>query len=386
MSNPSQRVLGLAPETPSHLTALREEARALAMVVEPYAVQADESSSVFQPVLEALRASQLARVAVPAEFGGRLPSIDPVALCVVREVLMATSSHLDMLFTAQGLASYPIALAGSDELKARWLPAVASMDALASIAITEPDAGSDVKNISSIVRRDGNRMRIDGQKTFISNAGFADFYTTLVREEAGLSLFLVKAASPGLTVGPPHDLIAPHIIADLVFDGVEVEDTERIGEPGRGLEIVLSTLGLFRVSVGAAAVGLAWRALQEAVRHTRVRRQFGRPLAQLGPVASLLADSWTEIEMTRLLVYRAAEIAASQDPNSLTYGSMAKLAATEMASRVTDRCIQVMGRFGLVHGSVVERLYRQARPMRVYEGASEVLRLGISATLVKEMD
>jgi len=173
------------------------------------------------------------------------------------------------------------------------------------------------------------------------------------------------------------------VLGDVQFDHVRIPVSERLGAPGKGLELVMATLGVFRVSVAGAAVGLAQAALDEAVRHTNSRIQFGRPLAKLGPVAQMLADSWTEIEMARLLSYRAALYAQKDPGNSLHHSSMAKLAASEMASRVVDRCVQMMGRFGLIHNSKIEKLYRQARPMRIYEGSSEVLRLGIARELAK---
>jgi len=178
---------------------------------------------------------------------------------------------------------------------------------------------------------------------------------------------------------------APHVLGDVHFDNVRLAADARLGQAGQGMDLVLATLGVFRVSVAGAAVGLAQAALEEAVRHTRTREQFGRPLARLGAVAQMLADSWTEIEMARLLTYRAASLAKENPAASLHHSSMAKLAASEMASRVVDRCVQMMGRFGLIRDSKIERLYRQARPMRIYEGASEVLRLGIARQLTEEV-
>jgi acyl-CoA dehydrogenase len=367
------------------LARLRDEARTLARAVEPHAIEADELDVLHADVVTALRDSGLARITVPAAHGGRHDRVSPTALCVVREEFMAVSSHLDTLFGVQGLGSFPIALAGSDELRARWLPRVADMTVLSALALTEQDAGSDLKGVTTRVSADGPQLRLDGRKTFITNAAHAGFFSTLVREGEGLSLFLVDASLPGITVGTPHHIVAPHVLADIEFDGVPIDPAARIGALGRGLEPVLGTLGVFRASVGAAAVGLATRALEETVRHTRDRRQFGRPLARHGAVAAMLADSWTEVEMARMLVYRAAELAEQGHPRLITYGSMAKLAATEMASKVVDRCVQMMGRFGLVSGSPVERLYRQARPMRLYEGATEVLQLDIAKTLVEEV-
>jgi acyl-CoA dehydrogenase len=197
-------------------------------------------------------------------------------------------------------------------------------------------------------------------------------------------MVLVPADATGVSVTPTPELIAPHVLGDVHFDQVRLPLDARLGKPGEGLGLVLATLGVFRVSVAGAAVGLAQAALEEAVRHTSSRVQFGRPLARLGPVAQMLADCWTEVEMTRLLTYRAACLAVDDPAASLNHSSMAKLAASEAASRVVDRCVQMMGRYGLVRNSKIERLYRQARPMRIYEGASEVLRLGIARQLSKE--
>jgi acyl-CoA dehydrogenase len=196
-------------------------------------------------------------------------------------------------------------------------------------------------------------------------------------------MVLVPAGTPGVSVTATPEIIAPHELGEIEFRDVRLPPGARLGTAGQGIDLVLATLGIFRVSVAGAAVGLAQAALEEAVRHTRTRQQFGRPLARLGPVAQLLADCWTEIEMARLLTYRAAFRAIDDPAAALPHSSMAKLAATEMASRVVDRCVQVMGRFGLIRGSKIERLYRQARPMRIYEGASEVLRLGIARELTQ---
>ena len=198
-------------------------------------------------------------------------------------------------------------------------------------------------------------------------------------------MVLVPADTEGVSVTPTPELIAPHVLGDVHFNDVVLPVTARLGHQGQGLDLVLATLGVFRVSVAGAAVGLARAALEEAVRHTRTRVQFGRPLARLGPVAQMLADCWTEVEMTRLLTYRAACLAGDDPAASLNHSSMAKLAASEAASRIVDRCVQMMGRYGLVRNSKIERLYRQARPMRIYEGASEVLRLGIARQLTEEV-
>lgn len=370
------------------LKAVQAEARALAAAVEPIAAEADESSVVHAGVLDALRRSGLAGLMVPAAYGGRMQELDPLAICVVREALMGTSAHLDSLFALQGIGSYAITAGGTEAQKAEWLPDVATARRLAALALTEPEAGSDLKNLTTqLSAGPGGRLRLDGQKSFISNAGAAAFFVTLAREpgDAGHTMVLVPAGLPGITVTPTPVIMAPHVLGEIGFSGVALPDGARLGQPGKGMDLVMATLGVFRVSVAGAAVGLAQAALEEAVRHTRTRVQFGRPLARHGPVAQMLADSWTEIEMARLLAYRAATLARTDPAGSLQHSSMAKLAATEMACRVVDRCVQVMGRFGLVRNSRIERLYRQARPMRIYEGASEVLRLGIARELTRKV-
>lgn len=298
---------------------------------------------------------------------------------------MGTSANADSLFAMQGIGSYAITAAGSPEQRNEWLPRVARAEALPALALTEPEAGSDLKSIKTELIPGGGGLVLRGAKSFISNGAAASFFEVFAREEAGFTMVLVPADTPGITVTPTPELIAPHVLGEITFDDVELPPDCRLGQAGEGLQLVLGTLGVFRVSVAGAAVGLAQAALEEAVRHTRTRVQFGRPLARLGPVAQLLADSWTEIEMARLLTYRAARMATDDPAASLHHASMAKLAASETASRVVDRCVQVMGRFGLIRNSKIERLYRQARPMRIYEGASEVLRLGIARQLTEEV-
>jgi len=364
---------------------IQSEARELAASVETIAAEADASNVIHPGILAALRSSNLGDLMVTEQYGGRFQKIDPLAICVVREALMASSSHLDSLFALQGIGSYAITVGGTDEQRAQWLPRVRAVEVLPALALTEPDAGSDLKAVTTSLVATADGLVLRGTKAFISNAGSAGFYVVFAKEGAGFSTVLVPADAPGISVTPTPELIAPHVLGDVRFDDVRLPEAARLGEPGAGMELVLATLGIFRVSVAGAAVGLAQAALEEAVRHTRTRIQFGRPLARLGPVAQMLADCWTEIEMARLLAYRAASLARTDPGATLQHSSMAKLAASEMASRVVDRCVQMMGRFGLVRDSKIERLYRQARPMRIYEGASEVLRLGIARQLTEDV-
>jgi len=373
-------------DLPESHRAVVGEARALAGAVEAVAAEADERSAPHPAVVEALRASALGELMVPAAHGGRFERVDPLAVCLAREALMKASAHLDALFALQGIGSYAIARAGTDEQRARWLPRVASCESFAALALTEPVAGSDLKGITTTMAERDGELVIDGAKSFISNGGFAAFYTTMVKEGDGYSLVLVPADADGLAVSPSPEIIAPHVLGELTFDGVVLPASARLGEPGAAFGHVLATLAVFRVSVAGAAVGLMEGALEEAVRHTRGREQFGRPLARLGPVAAMLADSWADLESARLLTYQTAALAAADPAAALDRSSLAKLHATEAAGRVVDRCVQCMGRWGLIRGSKIEKYYRQARPMRVYEGASEVLKLGIAARLAREVD
>lgn len=366
--------------------AVQAQARALGAIVAPWAFEADECSVIHEPTREALRASELARIMVPAAHGGLREAVDPFLVCLVREALMPASCHLDSMFALQGIGSYAITLAGSPEQRERWLPRVATLESLAAMALTEDGAGSDLRGVTTTVTDKGDRLVLNGRKTFISNAGFSDFFLVLAKEtgplgEEGLTFVLVPADTPGITVTPGSEISAPHVLGDVEFSDVEVGVDARLGAPGGGMTLVLGTLTVFRVSVAGAAVGLAQAALDIAAAHAATREQFGRPLVKLGPVAQLLAESWTEVEMTRLLTYRAADAARRQGSAALTQCTMAKVAATEAAGRVVDRCVQVMGRWGVVRHSPIERYYRQARPMRLYEGASEVLKLGLARDL-----
>ncbi len=362
-----------------------EECRLLSEKVAPFAMEADESSVMHEPTLAALRSSGLSSLMVPAAYGGRFDQVDPLAVCLAREVFMKTSSHLDSVFALQGIGSYAISRAGTESQKEEWLPAVAKGDALAALALTEPIAGSDLKGITTTVEATKTGLILKGAKSFISNAGSASFYTTLAKEGEGYSLFLVPADVAGLNVEPSPELIAPHVLGELTFDNVILSESSRLGEPGAAFRHVLATLSVFRISVAGAAVGLMQGAIEEAVRHCQSREQFGRPLVKHGPVATLLADSWSDLESARLLTYQTAAMAAADPEGNLDRSSLAKLTATEAATRVVDRCVQTMGRWGLIRGSKIEKYYRQARPMRIYEGASEVLRLGIASRLVKEV-
>ncbi|HKS39956.1 MAG TPA: acyl-CoA dehydrogenase family protein, partial [Blastocatellia bacterium] len=278
-----------------------------------------------------LARSRLLDYTVPAEFNGS--TLDVRALCVIREHLSYESSLADLMFAMQGLGSFPITLAGTDKIKQKLLPLVKSGEAIAAFAITEPEAGSDVSAIQTTARRDGNEYVIDGAKTFISNAGLADFYTVFAKTDKergskGISAFVVERDRAGFSVEEKIELIAPHPIGRIRFDGCRVPAENLLGEEGAGFKIAMATLDTFRPTVGAAAAGLAWRAMEEAVSYAKRRVQFGRPIAEYQATQMKLAEMATELDAARLLVYRAAWKKDSSTGRITMESAMAKLYAT----------------------------------------------------------
>jgi acyl-CoA dehydrogenase len=311
--------------------------------------------------------------------------MDLRSLCVVRENLAYFSSLADTAFAMQGLGSYPVSLAGSDVQKNRWLSAVVRGEVLCAFAITEPEAGSDIAAVRTEATPDGALFRLSGTKTLISNAGIARLYTVLARSSEtqghrGLSMFLVDGSAPGISV-KPLEAMAPHPIGEVRFTDVP---GLLLGKPGEGYKIALQTLDVFRPSVGAAACGLAARAMDEATRWVLARRQFGKPLSDFQATQLAIAEMHVDLEGARLLVRRAAW-AKDIDLEGLTLdGSTAKLAATEMAQRVVDRALQLHGGQGVLRGTTVERLYREVRALRIYEGTSEIQKIVMARQILKE--
>lgn len=318
-------------------------------------------------------------------------SLDVRALCVIRERLSYESALADLMFVMQGLGSFPILVAGSNEMKERFLPRVADGKMIAAFAITEPDAGSDVSAIKTIARRDGSNYVLDGRKTFISNAGLADFYTVFAKTDIekgakGISAFVVERDTEGFSFEGKIDLIAPHPIGTIAFNECKIPASNLLGEEGQGFRIAMATLDTFRPTVGAAAVGLAWRALDESVSYAKRRVQFGRPIAEFQATQMKIAEMATDIEAARLLVYRAAWKKDSGAERVTIESAMAKLYATEAAQRVIDHAVQIHGGAGVVSGAVVERLYREVRALRIYEGTSEIQKLVIASQVLKSIE
>jgi acyl-CoA dehydrogenase len=332
------------------------------------------------------------KVAVPSgpggSWGGNWPEIDSRAVCIVRETLGRHEGLADFAFAMQGLGSGAISIAGSDALRERYLPRVASGQAIAAFALTEPEAGSDVAAMSCSAVREGDHYVINGEKTWISNGGIADFYCLFVRTgEApgarGISGFVVDANTPGLHIAERLDVIAPHPLALLRFENCRVPVSHLLGEPGQGFKVAMMTLDIFRASVAAAALGFARRALDEGLQRARSRKMFGQTLADLQLTQAALGDMAMEIDAAALLTNRAAWKRDVQKQRTTREAAMAKMAATESAQRVIDRALQMFGGLGVKSGMPVEKLYREIRALRIYEGATEVQKLIIARELLK---
>ncbi|MEA2554236.1 MAG: acyl-CoA dehydrogenase [Fimbriimonadaceae bacterium] len=303
--------------------------------------------------------------------------LDVRSLCIIRETLARYSGLADFSFAMQGLGSGPISLFGSDELKREFLPAVRAGKMIAAFALSEPEAGSDVAALAMTAELDGDEYVLNGRKTWVSNGGIADFYVVFARTgegegAKGLSAFVVDAATEGLRVAERIQVMAPHPLAKLAFKDCRVPASRMLGEPGQGFKVAMSTLDVFRPTVGAAALGFGRRALDEALKRTTSRTLFGAPLSDMQMTQARLAEMATDIDASALLVYRAAWAKDHGAPRITREASMAKLYATEAAQKVIDSAVQLFGGQGVVVGSPVEELYREIRALRIYEGASEV--------------
>ncbi|MEZ5670828.1 MAG: acyl-CoA dehydrogenase family protein [Alphaproteobacteria bacterium] len=309
--------------------------------------------------------------------------LDVRALCLARETLARHHGLADFALVMQGLGTAALAAFGSPAQRARILPPVREGRAIAALAMTEPQSGSDVAAVATAAVEDAGGWVLDGEKTLISNAGIADHYLVLARSDGpgtrGLSLFVAPADAPGLTVAERQQAIAPHPLGRLAFDGCRLPADALVGPRGGGFKAVMTVLDRFRPSVGAAALGFARRALDEALAWSERRPMFGTTLADMPVTQAALADMALDIDAAALLVYRAAWRADTVDGRNTREASMAKLFATEAAQRVVDAAVQMHGGSGVVLGSVVERLYREVRALRIYEGASEVQRQIVGA-------
>jgi acyl-CoA dehydrogenase len=321
------------------------------------------------------------------------PAFDVRSLALIRETLARHDALADFAFAMQGLGSGAISLAGSSALKERYLPRVASGEAIAAFALSEAAAGSDVAAIRCRARRDGDSYVLDGEKTWISNGGIAEFYCVFARTSdaevradgtvaaRGISAFVVDADAPGFSIARRIDVISPHPLATLAFNGCRVPATHLLGMEGDGFKLAMRTLNVFRTSVAGAALGFGQRALDEALNHAVNRPMFGKTLADFQLTQATLADMLTELDAARLLTYRAAWLHDSGRPHAKEV-AMAKMTATESAQKVIDQAVQMFGGRGVMHGERVEQLYRDIRALRIYEGATEVQKLIIGRELL----
>jgi alkylation response protein AidB-like acyl-CoA dehydrogenase len=385
-------------EYPSHLgwPFFDERHRVLAAQLETWATKhvpvprPRDIDSQCRLLVRSLGAAGWLRHAVAgSEYGGADETVDSRSICIIRETLSRHSGLADFAFAMQGLGSGAISLAGTPAQKARYLPSVARGEWIAAFALSEPDAGSDAAALTCSAYVDGDDVILNGAKTWISNGGIADFYIVFARSaEAagarGISAFIVEAGTPGFEIVERIDVIAPHPLARLRFVDCRIPLTQRIGEGGEGFKVAMRTLDVFRTSVAAAALGMGRRALEEALQRATTRKMFGKTLGDLQLTQAKLAQMAVTIDSSALLTYRAAW-QRDQGANTTMEAAMAKLAATEGAQQVIDSAVQIWGGLGVVSEQPVERLYREIRALRIYEGASEVQQLIIARELVKGM-
>ncbi len=372
-----------------------ERHRVLARELDAWAaehVPHDHSADVdteCRTLVRSLGAAGWLRHAVGGKPHGVADTIDTRAICLIRETLARHSGLADFAFAMQGLGSGAISLQGTAEQKERYLSRVVRGEAIAAFALSEPNAGSDVAAMQCNAHVEGNVAILNGEKTWISNGGIADFYVVFCRTgEApgarGISAFIVDAGTPGFEVAERIDVIAPHPLARLRFTDCRVPLTQRVGEAGEGFKVAMRTLDVFRTSVAAAALGFARRAMDEALQRATTRKMFNQVLSDFQLTQAKLAQMATTIDSSALLVYRAAW-QRDQGRNVTKEAAMAKLTATEGAQQVIDAAVQMFGGQGVVSGETVERLYREIRSLRIYEGATEVQQLIIGRELLKEM-
>ncbi|MDB4941462.1 MAG: Butyryl-CoA dehydrogenase [Labilithrix sp.] len=369
--------------------------RELGGATERTLLESDHALHVAAEVVPRLAALGLTKLLVPQSHGGGGwarggAGVDVRALCIAREAIAYVSPLADSIYAVQGLGSHPILLAGEGTRRADVLAEVVSGTRVCAFALTEPEAGSDVASMRCVARRDGDDWVLDGEKVYISNVGIAHHYVVFAnadpeRGRKGISAFLVDAKADGLVLAPVP-MSVDHPLGRLTMKGCRVPAGALLGEVGHGLRLALGTLDVFRTSVGAAAVGMARRALDEAIERTTTRVQFGKPLSEQQLTQAALADMATDLDAARLLVMRAAwekDHPGNDVRASATSVAMAKMFATEAAQRIIDRAVQLFGGAG-VTDSVVDRLYREIRPLRIYEGTTEIQKLIIGGALVQK--
>lgn len=340
-------------------------------------------------LVRSLGEAGLLQLSVPRAYGGRSDTLDVRSLCLAREILARHAGLADFAFAMQGLGSAPISLFGSEEQRQHYLPDIAAGRMMAAFALSEDSAGSDVAGMTTQAVSDGDGYRLNGSKTWISNAGLADVYTVFARLDGvpgakGLAAFAVPADTPGLDASERIEVIAPHPLGKVTFNDCRLPASALIGQPGDGFKIAMATLDVFRSTVGAAALGFARRALDEALARSMERQVFGKPLADYQLTQAKIAEMATDIDAAALLIYRAGWVKDSGRERVTREASMAKLYATESAQQVIDKAVQLFGGLGVVRGVTVEELYREIRALRIYEGTSEIQKLVIATKTYQE--
>lgn len=377
----------LAPFFEDHHRELEAQAQAFAEV---YTVDEADDAMATRMAVQVLSQAGLAAWAVPESQGGapcgRPDQVDARGITLIRERLGWRDGLLDTAFAMQGLGSYPITLAGTEAQRAKYLPGILTGDRIGAFALTEPEVGSDVASMRCRARREADGYVLDGAKMFISNAGVATQYVVFANLDPaagrkGITAFIVHPDDPGLRIDSSMQVIAPHPIGTLHFEGCRIPLHRRLGDKGAGFKLAMATLDTFRISVAGAALGMARRALDESIAWCKARTQFGKPLIKHQMMQAYLADMATSFDAARLMVYRAAWRRDTAEGRVSEAVAMGKLHATETAQVIIDKAVQIHGGRGVMVGSAVERLYREVRALRIYEGTSEVQRLIIANTL-----
>ncbi|MEE9202628.1 MAG: acyl-CoA dehydrogenase family protein [Dehalococcoidia bacterium] len=369
---------------------LRRRVRKVAVEeLAPLAPEVDESDDVSWEVVKIMAREGLFGYIAPREYGGH-GVVRVTNICIVREELARACAQADTTFAMNGLGGYPIVLAGSEEQKRRYLPPLASGEKLGSFALTEPDGGSDVAAMKTVAVRDGDSYVLNGMKRFVSQTGAAHTYTVFAKTDPqarsrAISAFVVEEGTPGFDTHRKLKLLAPHAIGEPLFEDCRIPASNLLGQEGDGMKIALSTLDMFRTTVAAAVTGLALAAYDEAISYAQHRFAFGQPLAEFQATQFKIADMVTSIDAARLLLYRAAWLKDQGQDRVILEASMAKLFATEMAQRVADEALQIHGGMGVVKGMTVERIFREVRAARIYEGTSEIQRITIAREIFKRV-
>jgi len=351
--------------------------------------QVGETNVVSREILKFLGDQGLLGLTVPGKYGSGPETMSLVLFCLVREELARLCHNGELIFTMQGLGAGPIVVAGNEEQKEAYLPRVASGDSIITFALTEPSGGSDVASLLTRAERKGDEYVLNGSKTFISMAPDADVYSVFVKTDPdkgsrGVTGFIVEKGFDGFNPGERLDLVAAHPIGSLYFEDCRVPARNRLGDEGEGFKIAMQTLDFFRTTVGAAAVGFAQSALDEALKYAKQREAFGRTISGFQLIQAKLADMAMKISAARLLVFQSAFLRDSGKIPITKESSMAKLYATEIAQEVVDQAVQIHGGYGVCKGYLVEKLYREIRTMRIYEGTSEIQHLVIANQLLRE--